>query len=77
MNLLENINKQLYWAAIIAIALLLVSVWMNVWQILTPKDFVNANCNSFGSYADILVSFHNGNRGLDGNGDGIPCNNRK
>lgn len=62
--------------ALISIALLVVSLWMNVWQVLTPKGNTG-NCDSFGSYTDILVSYRSGNRGLDGDGDGIPCENRK
>lgn len=77
MDLAAQINQMLYRTALIAIAISVVSIWFNVWLVLTPKDFARTNCNSFGSYADILDSFHKGNRGLDGNGDGIPCNNRK
>lgn len=76
MELHTHINQILYKAALLSIALFVVSVGLNVWQFLIPKGNTG-NCNSFGSYADVLESFHNGNRGLDGDGDGIPCENRK
>lgn len=76
MNLSAKVNQILYKTALISIALLVVSLSINAWQILTPKEEAG-DCNSFGSYADILVSYHSGNRGLDGDGDGIPCENRK
>lgn len=60
----------------VSIALLVVSVVVNVWQAFIPKES-SGTCGSFGSYQDILDSFHHGNRGLDGDGDGIPCENRK
>ncbi len=43
---------------------------------LAPKAMAQ-DCNSFGSYQDIMDAYHAGNRGLDGDGDGIPCENRK
>lgn len=76
MELSTQINKILYRAALVSIALLVVSILLNVWQFFTPKA-IAATCNSFGSYSDILDSYHSGNKKLDGNGDGIPCNNRK
>lgn len=74
MELHAHISQRLYWIATISLALLIVSVSCNAWQCLKPKDA--GDCNSFGSYADILDSFHHGNRGLDGDSDGAPCENR-
>jgi len=42
---------------------------------LTPKG--RPTCSSFGSYEDILASYHSGNFALDGDSDGIPCESRK
>lgn len=71
-----RINGGLYKIAMISLGLLLVSACMNIWLALTPK-ITHGTCGSYNSYADILVAFHNGNRGLDGDGDGVPCENRK
>lgn len=45
--------------------------FLNVWQFLSPKG--KPTCSSFGSYQDALDSFDNGNKKLDWDGDGIPC----
>lgn len=43
---------------------------------LQPKSL--PKCNDFGSYADIVQSYKDGNKALDGYPkDGIPCNNRR
>lgn len=69
-------DTTLFKIATFSLALLVLSVGLNVLQSFTPKD-ITGNCNSFGSYVDILISYHRGNRGLDGDNDGMPCENRK
>lgn len=66
----------LYRIALITLVLLVLSLCVNVVQVFTPK-VIAQDCNSFGSYADAVDSYKNGNRGLDGDGDGIPCESRK
>lgn len=66
-----HINKQLYRIATISLALLIISIGVNVWFALQPKGAADT-CSSLGSYSDILDSFHAGNSRLDGNRDGIP-----
>lgn len=61
----------------IFIALFVVSASLNVWQFLQPKSGASLRCKDFGSYDDILTAFYTGNRGLDGDGDGVPCENRR
>lgn len=41
------------------------------YQILQPK--ARLTCRDFGSYADALVAYKNGNFELDADHDGIPC----
>lgn len=71
----HHINKTLYKASIVAWALVVILTALIFWILLTPKG-ATGNCASFGSYADILVSLHKGNTGLDGDHDGIPCESR-
>lgn len=65
-----------YVIASVLLVIVAILLFALVCSYLTPK-VIAGNCNSFGSYQDILDSFHKGNRGLDGDGDGIPCENRK
>lgn len=65
-----------YVIASVLLLIVMVLLFALACSLLTPKESAG-NCNSFGSYQDILDSYHKGNRGLDGDGDGIPCENRK
>lgn len=65
---------------ILAAILLLIVAGLFLWIIgmyLKPKASARMTCNDFASYADIMDSFRKGNRGLDGDNDGIPCENRR
>lgn len=42
-----------------------------------PKNSHAHTCADFTSYPDIMKDYLAGNQGLDGDGDGIPCENRK
>lgn len=44
-----------------------------LWSVLQPKGTLH--CSSFGSYADALKAFKQGNTQLDSNHNGIPCEN--
>lgn len=61
-------------AALLVVVSVLLFIVVMLW--LRPPA-IPLHCNDFGSRAEILDSFHAGNRGLDGDGDGIPCENRK
>jgi hypothetical protein len=52
-----------------------VMVLVSVGLVLQPKG--KPNCNSFGSYDDILSAFNNGATYLDADKDRIPCESRK
>lgn len=63
-------NRAILWLA----ALLLIAVFVGVWFALQPEG--RLNCDSFGSYREVLGAFDNGSRYLDWNHNGIPCEER-
>lgn len=76
---MKKFNKPETGGYIIAsILLVIVGVLLFTVMILciTPKKTAK-NCNDYSSYAAIVDAFKAGNRGLDGDNDGIPCENRK
>lgn len=58
----------------ILLSLFLTSVC--VWQALAAGSEYYT-CSSPVARTDLVRSFYAGNRGLDGDGDGIPCENRR
>lgn len=63
---------------LVAVAILL---YMVLYLALNPipvrSGAISKHCSDYGSYQAILNAFHNGNSGLDGDKDGVPCENRK
>lgn len=74
-------HKKLYTHGMILLTAVGVLVYTGLFSLtyflFQPRISRSHVCADFGSYADILKDFRAGNRGLDGDGDGIPCENRK
>ena len=56
--------------------LLFAFIGFYVWYAYQPAPG-QLHCKDYATYHDILDAYAHGNRGLDGDGDGIPCENRK
>lgn len=69
----ESQHKVYIYTLLICTMVLIASSSAAVWSSLQPKE--PHHCGSFGSYAGALVDFKRGNAQLDGNKDGIPCEN--
>lgn len=63
---------------LVAVAILLyIVLYLALNPIPANGDESPKHCGDFISYQAILNAFHSGNSGLDGDKDGIPCENRK
>lgn len=70
----KNISTVAATALVVAF-LLLMSFLAALYGLKEQTRYVHKTCKDFSTYKEAERDYRNGNTSLDGNGDGIPCNN--
>lgn len=70
------IDRDSAWMTLFFIMLSVVLAFICVWQALVAGEG-HITCSSPVPYSEKLSAFYAGSRGLDGDGDGVPCENSK